>query len=267
MAARKMSQQELDAALARLRADPEFQRMLQAPAPQGNEALKNQSVNNFIWNNPRSPLAGRNAEATPSGDARGSYRYDSGTGTLKYVDTYGHPTAMKIVGLAATGGLAGGVALGALPAVGSATTAAASAAPAAATTATASGMPAVGIAPELAGYGLPASLIAENARGPLSPSDYLGMKPPRGGGRNGIGNGVANGANALSPYLQSAIAALAGLPALMANNGPSAEEKALMDEARQMQAMQRQRIQSQNPLFDAVTQLAMSRLPGSVQRG
>ena len=135
----------------------------------------------------------------------------------------------------------------------------------AAAPAVSSAMPAVGIAPGLAGYGLPASLIAENARGPVSPSDYLGTKPPSGGGRSRIGNEVANGAQRLNPLLQSAIAGLAGLPALMANRGPSDEERALMDEARQMNAAQRARISSQDPLFQAVTKLAMSRLPGSVQ--
>ena len=95
--------------------------------------------------------------------------------------------------------------------------------------------------------------------------DYLGGR--RGGRGPGWRDAAEGGANALSPWLKAAIAGLAGLPALMANNGPSAEEKALLDEARQMQAMQRQRIQSQDPLFKAVTQLAMSRLPGSAQQG
>lgn len=94
--------------------------------------------------------------------------------------------------------------------------------------------------------------------------DYLGG---RRGGRGPGWRDAADSADRLSPWLQAAIAGLAGLPALMANNGPSAEEKALLDEARQMQAMQRQRIEKQNPLFSAVTQLAMSRLPGSVQQG
>jgi hypothetical protein len=66
--------------------------------------------------------------------------------------------------------------------------------------------------------------------------------------------------------LQSAISALAGLPALLTNHGPSAEERALFDQARQMQALQQKRIEHQNPLFSAVTQLAMSRLPGASQQ-
>jgi hypothetical protein len=94
--------------------------------------------------------------------------------------------------------------------------------------------------------------------------DYLGgRRRGRGVGR-AIGD-AADTANRLSPLLQAAIAGLSGLPALLAKNGPSDEEKALLDEARQMQALQRQRIQSQDPLFQAVTKLAMSRLPGSVQ--
>jgi hypothetical protein len=39
-----------------------------------------------------------------------------------------------------------------------------------------------------------------------------------------------------------------------------------LDEAKRMQALQRQRIEHQNPLYQAVTQLAMSRLPGASQQ-
>jgi hypothetical protein len=95
--------------------------------------------------------------------------------------------------------------------------------------------------------------------------DYLGSRP-----RSGVGRALGaagDEAGRWSPLLQSAIAALAGLPALLSSNhGPSAEERALYDQARQMQALQQKRIESQNPLFSAVTQLAMSRLPGASQQ-
>lgn len=60
-----------------------------------------------------------------------------------------------------------------------------------------------------------------------------------------------------------------GIPALIAaktNTGPSAEEKALMEQAKQAQALQMQRTQLQNPLFEAATRLAMSRLPTNMQQ-
>jgi hypothetical protein len=95
--------------------------------------------------------------------------------------------------------------------------------------------------------------------------DYLGGRR-HGGGLDNTANHALDTASRLSPLLQSAISALAGLPALLANNGPSAEERALYDQARQMQALQQKRIEHQNPLFSAVTQLAMSRLPGASQQ-
>lgn len=94
--------------------------------------------------------------------------------------------------------------------------------------------------------------------------DYLGGRDRGRGVGRAIGD-AAGTANKLSPLLQSAIAALSGLPALLANNGPSNEEKALLDQARQMQALQQRRIEHQNPLYEAVTQLAMSRLPAASQ--
>jgi hypothetical protein len=93
--------------------------------------------------------------------------------------------------------------------------------------------------------------------------DYLGSRP-----RSGVGRALGaagDEASRWSPLLQSAISALAGLPALLTNHGPSAEERALYDQARQMQALQQKRIEHQSPLFEAVTRLAMGRLPSSVQ--
>lgn len=90
--------------------------------------------------------------------------------------------------------------------------------------------------------------------------DYLGGRRLPSGGRAAL-NDASGMAGQLSPLLQSAIAALSGLPALLANNGPSDEEKALMEQARQMQMLQQRRIEHQSPLFEAVTRLAMQRLP------
>lgn len=82
----------------------------------------------------------------------------------------------------------------------------------------------------------------------------------------GDGRNVADIAKQFNPWQQAALAALAGLPALLANKGPSAEERAVMEQARQMALLQQKRIEHQNPLFQAVTQLAMSRLPTANQR-
>lgn len=172
-----------------------------------------------------------------------------------------------------SGALGGGAAAGGAGAAGAGGTLASSSFPAASlmggpaaigSMGASAGIPWAGAAG--ASAALTGGRAAAGAAGAGAATDYLGDRPnPRGIGR--AAGAVANTAGRLSPWLQAAIAGLAGLPALMANNGPSAEEKALLDEARQMQAMQRQRIEKQNPLFSAVTQLAMSRLPGSVQQG
>ena len=89
-----------------------------------------------------------------------------------------------------------------------------------------------------------------------------------GAGAGGAGAGAAAGAgaSAANQAIQAALAALAGLPALFTNRGPSDEEKALYAQARQLQQLQQRRIEHQNPLFSAVTQLAMSRLPTTSQQ-
>lgn len=84
--------------------------------------------------------------------------------------------------------------------------------------------------------------------------------------RRTAGDTAGDLASRFNPWQQAALAALSGVPALMANRGPSDEERGLYDQARQMTQLQRERIESQNPLFQAVTQLAMSRLPTNVQR-
>lgn len=106
------------------------------------------------------------------------------------------------------------------------------------------------------------------------PGGGTGITPPPGTGGGwldrlkGVGKKVVGDSEGggFNPWQQAALAALAGLPALLANKGPSNEEKALYDQARQMTELQRRRIEHQNPLFSAVTQLAMSRLPTASQQ-
>lgn len=91
--------------------------------------------------------------------------------------------------------------------------------------------------------------------------DFLGEAARRGAERGSQGL-LDKGMNSLQ---QAALAALAGLPGLLANKGPSNEEKAALDQARQLQALQQKRIEHQGPLYEAVTRLAMSRMPAGVQ--
>ena len=114
------------------------------------------------------------------------------------------------------------------------------------------------------GY-VPQSMIGRNVPTGITP-------PPGGAGGGGVPNAagqiartVAGAADGKADYLSAAIAALAGLPGVLGNKGQSDEERALMEQARQMQELQANRIRSQNPLFDAVTKLAMQRLPTNVQ--
>ena len=70
-------------------------------------------------------------------------------------------------------------------------------------------------------------------------------------------------------WMEQVIRALTGgVPAVIASrqNRPSAEEQATQAQLLDMLKGQQRRTTSQDPLFDAVTQLAMSRLPTSVQR-
>lgn len=90
-------------------------------------------------------------------------------------------------------------------------------------------------------------------------------------GAAGAGSAAANIAATVpslgSSLTQAALAALSGLPgALAGRSQPSPEEAELMRQALDMQKLQQRRIEFQNPLFEAVNQLAMSRLPTAQQR-
>ena len=100
-----------------------------------------------------------------------------------------------------------------------------------------------------------------------------------GGAKRFLGGGGEGGMNA---WQTAALAALAGLPALVAakNSGMSDEEKAIyaqlqrdIEDQRQdriperaLRDTQLRRINYQNPLFQAVSKLAMNRLPTNAQQ-
>lgn len=78
---------------------------------------------------------------------------------------------------------------------------------------------------------------------------------------------VPGAANWSDSLMSTAIGLLSGLPAaLSGRSAPTAEERALLQQATEIQKLQQRRIELQNPLFQAVTQLAMSRLPTAQQR-
>lgn len=110
-------------------------------------------------------------------------------------------------------------------------------------------------------------LTAAQAYGGAAPvADYLGNKPSI---LRRVGNAVTGGGESgASPWLQAALAALSGIPALVAanKNKPTAEELAMQQQVKDMLAHQQRRTQYQDPLYQAVSQLAMSRLPTGVQR-
>lgn len=228
MAAAQMSPQEEQAALAKLRDDPNFQQLLTSP---GSAMVKNQRINDYIFNDPRSPLAGINAAQSPSGSARGAYHYDDQTGELRYVDTYGHPTAMKIIGIGATLGMGGLAAAGAL---GGGAGAAGAGAGAGATGAGAAGVGATGAGAAgaggagAAGAGLLASAPTATGFAPLA-------APVAASGVGGAAGGSALGGILSNPDTWRTVGALAGGAA----NGMAGEREGRMDaESRQHQTSQ-----------------------------
>lgn len=106
-------------------------------------------------------------------------------------------------------------------------------------------------------------------------ADFLGAKSAAaaGGAGSGANRALGGAADAASDagmtwWQQAALAGLSGVPSLIAaaKNKPSAEELALQQQIRDSLAAQQRRFTHQNPLFEAVTQLAMSRLPTASQR-
>jgi hypothetical protein len=114
--------------------------------------------------------------------------------------------------------------------------------------------------------GVSAGLAAGAAGAAGAGADFLGGKP-------GVGKRVLDAATGgddgdMPWWMKAAFAGLSGVPALLASqqNKPSAEELALQQQIKDSLAHQQRRTTYQDPLYQAVTQLAMSRLPTSNQR-
>lgn len=100
-------------------------------------------------------------------------------------------------------------------------------------------------------------------------ADFLGNKPNLGRRiANAAGNALGGGEDGAPSWLQAAIAALSGVPALLAaqKNKPTAEELVMQQQIADMLASQQRRTTLQDPLYEAVTRLAMNRLPTDVQK-
>ena len=80
---RRLSQQEEQALAARLQADPGFQAVANASYP--SPMLRDQAIQNYLSNDPRSPLAGINLGGPSRGN--GSYRFNPETGQMQFVST------------------------------------------------------------------------------------------------------------------------------------------------------------------------------------
>src|SRR3990167_117667 len=113
------------------------------------------------------------------------------------------------------------------------------------------------------GYG-PASLAGTGmAAGAMN----AGVNAASNAAGNMLGNAGKNLLNSatdsIPEWARAAIAAMSGLPALLAQQGPSDEEKAYADQARRLLAQQEQRTQFQSPLYEAVTRMAWNLQPNS----
>lgn len=119
---------------------------------------------------------------------------------------------------------------------------------------------AAGAVPELGMDAIP-SVLGPGASESASAYPYLAGA---GGSAAASGLGKAAGsaaAGAGGSLMDAALSGLAGLPALFGNRGPSAEENALTAQAQRLLQQQERRTTYQDPLFEAVTQMAYGLLP------
>lgn len=88
---------------AQIGSDPTIAEIM-ADAKYSTPMLRDAAVNNYLSNDPRSPLRtvfGAEANLRPDGVPAGGLHYDPVTGQTQFTNTYGHPGSMKAVAVAA----------------------------------------------------------------------------------------------------------------------------------------------------------------------
>lgn len=211
------------------------------------------------------------------------YRLDPKSGSLDYVavdnSKHWYNEAKYMIPAIASGGLAAG----ALAGMGGAAAIAPEVGIGGLNTATLTSIPGVttGVGAGI-GAGVPtaASLIAGSQIAPevgiagLDPSTLTSIPGVTTGIGAGLGKAAGNAlgtagkalansaADGIPEWARAAIAAMSGLPALLADKGPSDEEKAYADQARRLLAQQEQRTTFQNPLYAYITKQAYDLQPG-----
>ena len=85
MPARRLSPEETRALQDRINTDPNFRRVAMASYP--SPMLRDQAIQNYLSNDPRSPMYGVNQGSGSRDRGLGSYRFNPDTGTLQFVAT------------------------------------------------------------------------------------------------------------------------------------------------------------------------------------
>ena len=248
---------------AQILADPNVQAIMQDPR-YSTPMLRDAAVNDYLGNDPRSPfrhLFGAGANLNSQGVPAGALHFDPVTGETQFTNTYGHPGWMKIVGLGSVGALGGLDALGFLGGGGSGG-ASAAAAP-------------LSAGPYSGGAGAPAGLVVGGVPETVSAATSgagLGAVAPvvAGAGTNAATNAATGaGASALKDLLSAkGLTGIAGLIAALATRPRGIQQSQIPYDAQMQQLLNTSigRVNRTDPLHQAVTQLAMNRLPTNVQR-
>lgn len=246
MAARRLTPAQENALEDAIKADPRYRQAMQIQSlPQRDLAL------GHLFNTPDSPLYGVNTEVSGRERGTGAYRLDARTGRLTYegIGPSHWWTDPGVVGPIAVGAATAGTL--AFPAAGGG----------------------AGAGGAGTGGGINAGVGSLGPAGAPGGALYGAAAPAAGAGGvsawdriKDVGKKATGGdGKGMNPFEQAALAALAGLPALFANRGQSPEEKASQEQIKALLDLQRRRIEHQNPLFETITRLAMSRQPTANQ--
>lgn len=256
-------------------ADPNVQAILRDPR-YTSPMLRDGAVNNYLQNDPRSPFRAAMSDMRSDGTTQNAYHYNTQTGQMDKTNTYGHPGTMRAVGLgsvAAGGALA---AAGLLPGMAGGGAAAGGGAGAATAVPSMPWTIPTSMAYETGMFGVPGGTAAGVAAGHAGLGTIgaaSGAAGAAGGAAGGAGGAGAAGAGGLLSQLTSGqgLAGLAGLLTTLAmrpNSGSGGSGNGLADNAQlqRLLDMSAQRAERTDPLHQAVTQLAMSRMPTNMQR-